>query len=187
MYQKTDEIIWNLCLKGDRKAFEILYRRYYPILYNYGKIYSKDTDLVKNCLQNFFVKLMTNHSGLSQTASVRFYLLKAFRYALYNELKSEQIRNGILISCPDEVLTIKADQILDEEDLSPRNILISTAFRKLSSKQKEILYLYYIRELNHEEISELLNINYQSSKNLLFRSIAKLRSLLLSDSSEDDK
>lgn len=172
MYQKTDEIIWNLCLKGDRKAFEILYRRYYPILYNYGKIYSKDADLIKNCLQNFFVKLMTNHSGLSQTASVRFYLLKAFRYALYNELKSEQIRNGILISCPDEVLTIKADQILDEEDLSPRNILISTAFRKLSSKQKEILYLYYIRELNHEEISELLNINYQSSKNLLFRSIA---------------
>lgn len=172
MYQKTDEIIWNLCLKGDRKAFEILYRRYYPILYNYGKIYSKDADLIKNCLQNFFVKLMTNHSGLSQTASVRFYLLKAFRYALYNELKSEQIRNGILISCPDEVLTIKADQILDEEDLSPRNILISTAFRELSSKQKEILYLYYIRELNHEEISELLNINYQSSKNLLFRSIA---------------
>lgn len=57
MYQKTDEIIWNLCLKGDRKAFEVLYRRYYPILYNYGKIYSKDTDLVKNCLQNFFVKL----------------------------------------------------------------------------------------------------------------------------------
>ena len=66
MYQKADEIIWNLCLKGDRKAFEVLYRRYYPILYNYGKIYSKDTDLVKNCLQNFFVKLMSNYSGLSR-------------------------------------------------------------------------------------------------------------------------
>ncbi|WP_304248271.1 RNA polymerase sigma factor [Parabacteroides gordonii] len=187
MYQKADEIIWNLCLKGDRKAFEVLYRRYYPILYNYGKIYSKDTDLVKNCLQNFFVKLMSNYSGLSQTASVRCYLLKAFRYALYNELKSEQIRNGILISCPDDVLTVKADQLLDEEDLSPKNVFISSAFRKLSSKQQEILYLYYIRELNHDEISDLLNINYQSSKNLLFRSIAKLRSLLLSDSFMDEE
>lgn len=187
MYQKADEIIWNLCLKGDRKAFEVLYRRYYPILYNYGKIYSKDTDLVKNCLQNFFVKLMSNYSGLSQTASVRCYLLKAFRYTLYNELKSEQIRNGILISCPDDVLTVKADQFLDEEDLSPKNVFISSAFRKLSSKQQEILYLYYIRELNHDEISDLLNINYQSSKNLLFRSIAKLRSLLLSDSFMDEE
>lgn len=183
MYQKADEIIWNLCLKGDRKAFEVLYRRYYPILYNYGKIYSKDTDLVKNCLQNFFVKLMSNYSGLSQTASVRCYLLKAFRHALYNELKSEHIRNGFLISCPDDVLTVKADQFLDEEDLSPENVFISSTFRKLSSKQQEILYLYYIRELNHDEISDLLNINYQSSKNLLFRSIAKLRSLLLSNSS----
>lgn len=187
MYQKTDEIIWDLCLKGDRKAFEVLYRRYYPILYNYGKIYSKDTDLVKNCLQNFFVKLMCNYSSLSETASVRCYLLKAFRYALYNELKSEQIRNGKLVCCPDEILTVKSDQFLDEEDLSPRNELISAAFRKLSSKQQEILYLYYIRELTHDEIANLLNINYQSSKNLLFRSIAKLRDLLLSDPSLNDK
>lgn len=183
MYHKPDEIIWSLCLKGDRKAFEVLYRRYYPVLYNYGKIYSKDTDLVKNCLQNLFVKLMSNYSGLSQTASVRCYLMKAFRYALYNELKAEQIRNGILICCPDDVLTIKADQIIDEEDLTPKNVFITSAFRKLSSKQQEILYLYYIRELNHQEIADLLNINYQSSKNLLFRAIAKLKSLLQPDSS----
>lgn len=187
MYQKTDEIIWNLCLEGDRKAFEILYRRYYPILYNYGKIYSNDADFVKNCLQNFFVKLISNYSGLSPTPSVRSYLLKAFRNALYNELKAEQVRHGILVCCPDDVLTVKADQFLDEEDLSPRNLLISAAFRKLSSKQQEILYLYYIRELNHEEISDLLNINYQSSKNLLFRAVARLRCLLGSASAADEE
>lgn len=187
MYQQTDEIIWNLCLKGDRKAFEVLYRRYYPVLYNYGKIYSKDTDFVKNCLQNFFVKLITNYSGLSQTPSVRCYLLKAFRYTLYNEMKSEQIRNGILVCCPDDVLIVRADQFLNEEDQSPTNMFISSAFKKLSSKQQEILYLYYIRELNHDEIAELLNINYQSSKNLLFRTVAKLRNILLSDSSAKEE
>lgn len=183
MYQKADEIIWHLCLNGDRKAFEVLYRRYYPVLYNYGKIYSKDTDIIENCLQDFFVKLITNYSNLSQTPSVHFYLLKAFRNALYNELKSIQIRNGILINCPDEVLIVKADEFFEEEDLSSRNILISSAFQKLSSRQQEILYLYYIEELSHEEIAVLLNINYQSSKNLLFRAIVKLRALLQSDPS----
>jgi len=186
MYHKSDEIIWDFCLKGDRKAFEVLYRRYYPLLLNYGKIYSKNTDLVRNCLQNLFVKLMSS-SGLSQTVSVRCYLLKAFRHALYNELKSEQIRNGILVCCPDDVLIVNADLCLNEEDLSPKNIFISSAFRKLSSKQQEILYLYYISELTHDEIAVLLNINYQSSKNLLFRSVSKLRSLLLSDPSWDEE
>ena len=37
MYHQGDRIIWELCLKGDRNAFEALYRKYYPILYNYLK------------------------------------------------------------------------------------------------------------------------------------------------------
>jgi RNA polymerase sigma-70 factor (ECF subfamily) len=187
MHQKTDEIIWLLCLKGDRKAFEVLYRRYYPILFNYGKIYAKDTSLIENCLQDFFVKLIYNHSNLSPTSSVRCYLLKAFRYTLYNELKSDKIRNSLLISYPDELLTVKADDFFEEEDVSPRNIFLSSAFRKLSSRQQEILYMYYITELSHDEIAALLMINYQSSKNLLFRAIVKLRSLLLSDLSREEE
>lgn len=54
MYHQGDRIIWELCLKGDRNAFEALYRKYYPILYNYGKLYTQDADIVKNCLQDFF-------------------------------------------------------------------------------------------------------------------------------------
>ncbi|MDR3141247.1 MAG: sigma-70 family RNA polymerase sigma factor [Tannerellaceae bacterium] len=183
---KTDEAIWLLCLKGDRKAFEVLYRRYYPVLFNYGKIYVKDAGVVENCLQDLFVKLISNHSGLSPTPSVRCYLLKAFRYALYNELKSDRMRSELLISCPDEVLTVKADEFFEEKELSPRNIFISSAFKKLSSRQQEVLYMYYIMELSHDEIAALLAINYQSSKNLLFRAVVKLRSLLLSDPSREE-
>lgn len=57
MYHQGDRIIWELCLKGDRNAFEALYRKYYPILYNYGKLYTQDADIVKNCLQDFFLIL----------------------------------------------------------------------------------------------------------------------------------
>lgn len=179
MYHQGDRIIWELCLKGDRNAFEALYRKYYPILYNYGKLYTQDADIVKNCLQDFFLKLISNYANLSQPISIHAYLLKAFRHTLYNKLRSEQARHDIQTDYTDSVLSIKAEQIIDEEDSSPRNRFICHALKTLSSKQQEILYLYYIRELSHEEIAELLNINYQSSKNLLFRSISKLREMLL--------
>ena len=177
MYHQGDRIIWELCLKGDRNAFEALYRKYYPILYNYGKLYTQDADIVKNCLQDFFLKLISNYANLSQPISIHAYLLKAFRHTLYNKLRSEQARHDIQTGYTDSVFSVKAEQIIDEEDYSPRNRLICHALKTLSSKQQEILYLYYIRELSHEEIAELLNINYQSSKNLLFRSITKLREM----------
>ncbi|MDD2436729.1 MAG: sigma-70 family RNA polymerase sigma factor [Massilibacteroides sp.] len=179
---KDDGIVWSLCRGGDRKAFEILYRKYYPVFFNYGKLFLRDSDLIQNCIQNFFVKLISNHKGLSDTVYVRSYLLKAFRHTIYNELKAEQIRNGVVVCCPDEILG-NIDQLIDDEETTYQNELIASALKKLSFRQREILYLFYIRELSHEEISTILNINYQSSKNLLFRSIAKLRDLLLSDPS----
>ena len=49
------------------------------------------------------------------------------------------------------------------------------AISRLSGRQREILYLYYVKELSHQEISAILGMNPQSSKNLLSRTLARLR------------
>jgi RNA polymerase sigma factor (sigma-70 family) len=51
------------------------------------------------------------------------------------------------------------------------NVLIN----KLPSRQKEALYLRYHQGLSVEQVSEVLNMNYQSTKNLLHRAILQLR------------
>ena len=51
------------------------------------------------------------------------------------------------------------------------------AYQKLSVKQKEVLYLFYVKGLSHKEISNVLYINYQSSKNRLCQSLVQLRKL----------
>ena len=53
--------------------------------------------------------------------------------------------------------------------------LLMKALTKLSPHQREIIYLYYVNGLGHDEIAEILGINYQSSKNLLSRTLSKLR------------
>lgn len=35
---------------------------------------------------------------------------------------------------------------------------------RLSGRQREILYLYYVKELSHQEISAILGMNPQSSR-----------------------
>jgi RNA polymerase sigma factor (sigma-70 family) len=45
------------CIKGDRKAQEALYDRYYQTLYGICLRYTKDSDDAKDVLQDVFVKI----------------------------------------------------------------------------------------------------------------------------------
>ncbi|WP_347022183.1 RNA polymerase sigma factor, partial [Bacteroides ovatus] len=45
----------------------------------------------------------------------------------------------------------------------------------LTGRQKEIIYLRFVHEMSFEEISEIMEINIQSARNLLTRSMEKLR------------
>ena len=65
----------------------------------------------------------------------------------------------------------------DDSEADDRAKHLMQVFSQLSSHQQEIIYLYYVNELKHEEIAEIMGINYQSSKNLLFRSLSRLRKL----------
>ena len=61
-----------------------------------------------------------------------------------------------------------------DDDLLQRKKL-QIAIEKLSARQREIVYLRFIRELDYNEIGDFLGINYQSAKNLVSRTLVKLR------------
>jgi RNA polymerase sigma factor (sigma-70 family) len=48
-------------------------------------------------------------------------------------------------------------------------------FDKLSPRQRQIINLYYVKHLKYEEICNVMGINYQSVRNLMHRSITRLR------------
>lgn len=175
----TEKSLWNACLRGDNKAFEKLYKLYYPLLYNYGRKFSPDTELICDCIQNLFVKLIQNHQSLSDTPSIKGYLLKAFRNHLYDALRMQTNHSAMFLPCIDDLLLFEQEkEVFDPSEGQADNIeAIRQAFNELSSRQQEVLYLYYITGASHNDIATALNINYQSSKNLLSRSLSKLKEL----------
>ena len=50
-------------------------------------------------------------------------------------------------------------------------------FDKLSPRQQQIINLYYIEQRKYDDICRIMGINYQSVRNLMHRSIMRLRSL----------
>ena len=172
----SDEQLWESCLKGDKEAFRELYCRFYALLRNYGIKLLPDKNLVEDCVQDIFINLIQNHTSLSPTANVRGYLLKALRHKLYDTIeKNRKMEDVSLYEDVFQVDELFSRIALDTTDTDDRVKLLMKALTKLSPHQREIIYLYYVNELGHNEIASILGINYQSSKNLLSRTLRKLR------------
>ena len=60
----------------------------------------------------------------------------------------------------------------NEDDIKEK---FEQVMNMLNPRQKEAIYLRFQLGLSYEEISELLQINYQSARNLIHRSISKIR------------
>ncbi|MDR2919037.1 MAG: sigma-70 family RNA polymerase sigma factor [Tannerella sp.] len=171
----SDETLWLSCIDGRKEGFHALYTRYYLLMFNYGMKFVADAEFVKDCIHDVFIKLIQNHKSLPQTRFVKGYLLRACKNKIYDELKKEHKTEDIALYenlfLAEEFYDAIHSEIVSDADM--RRLL--KAYWKISTRQQEIIYLYFIRELSHEDIMGVMNINYQSSKNLLFRAVKNLK------------
>lgn len=178
-----DLALWDLLIKGDQKALEILYQKYYSLLLNYGLKCNPNKELIKDCIQDLFVNLFQNSSIKTTNITVRSYLLKALRNNLLYKLSSQKEE----YSLDDSVFYIPENEDLFEQ-LFPKNdqdVLLARrlmdAMSQLTPNQKSVLYLRYVKELSYKEIADVMDMNVQSSMNLANRALTKLRSLIGQD------
>ena len=181
--EMDDIALWGLLIKGDQKALEILYQRYYSLLLNYGLRCSTDKELVKDCIQDLFINLYQHTHIYVTNITVRSYLLKALR----NNLTYKLATNKEADSLDDSVFHIPLNEDLFEQ-LFPKNDhdlqlarRLLEAISQLSPNQKTVLYLRYVQELSYKEIADVMDMNIQSSMNLSSRALAKLRTLVTQD------
>ena len=175
-----DISLWNAFKNGDREAFDNLFRRYYPLLVLYGARLCPDQDIVDDCIQDLFIELWQSKAR-TEVQSVKAYFLKSLKYKLFRRLKSNrpaQIGNNDV----EDNIVLSHDQFLitREDELNTAKRIIS-AINELPGRQKEIIYLRVYQDLNYEEISEVMNINYQVARNLFYQSIKSLRQILSRD------
>lgn len=179
----NDIELWKAFIKGENIAFEEVYCRFYPQLYSYGIRMVGNRELVIDTIQDLFVKLILNCRNLHLTDNPKAYLLCAFRNKLLDSVQSLRPTEAIeayhdLFSMSEEVINTLFAK--DDRDVINEKRL-AKGIADLSVRQREILFLYYINELSYNEISVVLEINIQSCRNLLSRTLVHLRELFFSN------
>lgn len=171
--------LWEKYLKGDKEALSIIFRIFFDDLYNYGLRLTRNSEIVKDSLQDMFLKLWKNRSNLRVVDNIKPYLFKALRRHIISNLKWEKsfINSG---QEPEELFQIEFSH---EDFLINRNIDFETrenlikALNKLTKRQREAIYLRYFEGLAFESISEIMSMKIQSVRNSIHRGLLVLREI----------
>lgn len=183
LYQNMKDVtLWNLVLKGDMKAMSLLYKKHYELLLNFGLKYTSDEEFVKDCIQDVFVKLCTS-KRLSSTEYVRSYLLTSLKNVISDKLSSLRLTEDLnehFFELKIEDAALESLFNGNDEELQLSKKLVN-AYKSLPENQRVAIYLRYVKGLSYKEMAAVLNINPQSSMNLVSRALTNLRSKMTLD------
>jgi RNA polymerase sigma factor (sigma-70 family) len=160
---------------GSTDAFDTLYRKYVQDLYNYGRKFTADADLVRDCIHNLFLELWNSRQSLDDVFVVKFYLFRGIRRKLIRAISQKStMRNlppqeAFEITLPYETLWIET-QSAEEYKLH----LLHT-INQLSKRQREAIFLKYYENLSYEEVAEVMSVHIHTVYNLISLAIGKLR------------
>jgi RNA polymerase sigma factor (sigma-70 family) len=168
---------WSALKEGKKSAFEYLYQQYSNALYNYGTKFTKDRDLVKEAIQELFVQIWTKKENLGDPKDVKNYLFKSFRHLIFKKvafvqkhIRVEDVKDYFF----DATLNMEESIIYYENESAIKQELQAT-ISKLTSRQREAIFLKFYERLSYEEISVVMGISVKSTYKIMARSLGFLR------------
>ena len=172
--------VWRNFRAGDAIALATIFNENYDSLYYYGKKLVRDEDLVKDCVQNLFLKIWTTRHNLMAVKYVRPYLLKSLRRHLGDQVvaqsrkkaQQDQFQSEFQITFSHEDFLIALQTSQEQSEALARSL------NSLPSRQREVIFLKFYEGLDYLKIAEVMALNVQSVRNLIYQSLKSIKSQL---------
>lgn len=174
---QSDVLVWSQMKAGSEKAYEQLYDKFFPLLFRYGLQFCPERDIVKDCLQDFFIDLYIRRSSLNEVSHVRNYLYTAFRHRIIRQLSVKHLLLEPLSATYHFEVTFSHEHALIHDQLDElRQRKLLNAFKRLSSRQKEAVFLRFYENMSYEEIAAIMKMKkVKYARTLVYRAISVLR------------
>ncbi len=169
--------LWDQFRAGNRDAFAQLYELFAGDLYRYGYNLIRNKQVVEDCLHELFVHIHEKRAQLGPTDNIQFYLYRALRRRLLDTVgKLNKLDSDDYLFDSAEFLIQPYEQVLvDEQLLDQQKQVVIAELNKLPKRQKEILYLIYMKGLSYQQAAEVMGITMKSVYNTINVALATLR------------
>jgi RNA polymerase sigma factor (sigma-70 family) len=173
-----DALLWQALKRSEKAAFEILLKKYYTVVLNYGVRFYRDKEFVKDCVQDLFVEIWNRREYLSDVISVKSYLLQSLRKNIIREStrlkwfrEADKISEEQDFNVEFDIETYLISRELENESLQK----LRSELDNLTKRQREAIFLRFTQDLSYEEIANIMDINYRSVVNLIHEAIKAIR------------
>lgn len=176
------EDTWSELLNGSQEALKHVYMEYHKGLFQYGMRILYDQEATRDCLQNLFVKIWSNRKNLQQKVNVKFYLMSALRNEIINYKTRENRYDHNQIDLNAFTLDFSVESVyIRNEEINEQTEKLANAMNQLTSRQKEIIYLRYLEELDYNQIAEMMDITVKGAYKLSARALEALKEIMQVD------
>ena len=153
----SDLSLFKRTKDGDILAFEILFRRYYPILCAYCKRFVNLED-AEEIVQDVLLWLWKERNKiLIETESFHLYLFRAVHNKALNRLSHNSSQQNI-----QQVYYEKHPDILENTDYSHLKELITQidiAVKQLPDNYRQTFVMHRFQDMSYKDIAQSLNIS----------------------------
>jgi RNA polymerase sigma-70 factor (ECF subfamily) len=172
------KMVWDKMKSGDEKALSEIFILYYADLYKYSIKIFDHPDLVKESMQDVFMRIWEKRASLGEVQNPKAYLISSVRRKLFanKESRQDELSDELLNREVKHLFQFSATDFMESEEISNkvRDSLVN-AINSLPERQRELVFLRFYYDLRYLEISRIMDVNEQTVRNMMQRALANLR------------
>lgn len=174
-FMENESSLIQKAQRGDKDAFGMLYKHYFPRIYRYCKANIYRSDLASDICQETFLKVWKALPTFRFSESGTF---QAYVYQIARNLIIDLSRKKKEFSL-ESYKDIETEDDLVEKMARKDNIdIIKRVLATLSEKDRQILILRYFEDMSHRETAKIIGISEGALRVRTARLLKKLKELV---------
>ncbi|WP_158827710.1 sigma-70 family RNA polymerase sigma factor [Mucilaginibacter lacusdianchii] len=170
-----DDELFAAVKLNDRKAFNLLYERYWALIYKKAFLYLQDTEACISIVNDIFINIWEKRDVLN-IINVKNYLTAAARYRVYNYIKANKSLRLTYIDDYEKFESTAVEYNVGEAVFHENDLEL--LLNKLPARCKEIFLLSRVNHLTNDEIALKLSVSKRTVENQLSYALRYLKPLL---------
>ena len=172
-YQSNNDFLLSAVQHGDLKAFDTLFRRYYPMLCAYGHRFVELED-AEEIVEDSLLWIWENRETLVIESSLNSYLFKMVYRRALNKLAHIDATQRADTRFYEEMQEMLQDtDYYQVEELTRR---IEEAIAALPESYREAFVMHRFRDMSYKEIAETLGVSPKTIDYRIQQALKQLRS-----------
>jgi len=173
-----DGLIAQHIKEGNKKSFELLFRRYYQPLVGFANKYLEDVPLSEETVQDFFCRYWDKRETVDIQESLKSYMYRSIRNSCFNHLRHLKIKHNhetqtAIVGESNSEATVHDQLVVAELDQK-----IMETIESLPEQCRKSFELSRFEGLKYQEIADKMKISKKAVEANISRALKTLRSEL---------